>query len=95
MVAAFKTEMENPSVFLLDSTKSFSYGFETGYISMQSQSHGGRSSGMSGKGGGKGGGKRGGGQRQPNGADSQQMAAMREMSQPSKFSVNNVSLSNI
>ena len=85
---------ENPSGFLLDSSKSFSYGFETGYIRMQSKSNGGESGGMGGRGGGKGGGKKGGGHGQASGADSQKMAVMSEMSQPSKFTVKNVSLSN-
>ncbi len=82
---------ENPTDFLTDSTNSFSYGFETGYLKMPPPSRG--SKGAGGGGGGRGGGK--GGRGGQSGSENSEMrSSMSEMSQPSKISVKSVSLSN-
>jgi len=80
--------------FLSDSTKYFSYAFETGHFEMPLQASG----GMKGKGGGQGGGGGrgggGGGSGQSSGGNSEMKQEMLQMSQPSKFQVKKASLSN-
>ena len=85
---------EKPEEYLNNSTKYFSYAFETGYIEMPSMSSGGRVGGMSGKGSGSRGGGSGRGGNRPSGMNSETMAAMQEMSQSSKFHVKKAFLSN-
>ena len=86
---------EKPEEYLNNSTKYFSYAFETGYLEMPSMSSGGRADAMSGKGSGGHGGGGGRGGNRPSGMNSETMAAMQEMSQSSKFHVKKAFLSNI
>lgn len=89
---------EKPDEVLGNAAKYFSYAFETGYVETPSTGPAGRSgsAGVKGAGrGGGGGGGRGGGRggSQASGMDSEKMAAMHEMSQPSKFKVKKAILS--
>ena len=85
---------DQPDAFLNDSTKYFSYAFETGHFEMPLQASGGMKSkgGGQGGGGGRGGGGRSGGQSSD--MNSEMKQEMLQMSQPSKFQVKKASLSN-
>lgn len=85
----------DPNEYLNDTTKVFSYGFETGFISMPVTPSAGRGGGMRGGGapggrGGMNGAGKGGGRTM---GSSPRIAEMQEMSQPSKFWVKSTRLS--
>jgi len=88
-----KLIFKQPDLFLNDTTKLFSFGFETGSIDTPSMNGGGKQGGGMGQGGsmsGKGGrGGGGGGGRSGSG-----MPAMQELSKPSKFWVKSARLVN-
>jgi uncharacterized membrane protein YgcG len=84
----------NPSHWLIDSTKNFSFAFKSGKLEMPSRQSGGRQGGGSGPGGGgpRGGGPGGG---SPGGTmDADQMREMQEMMQVSKVEIKKAALSN-
>ncbi len=81
-----------PDSFLNDSTKYFSYAFETGHLEMPSQGSGGMKGSGGGRGQGGGGGRGGGGDQ--SGMNSDVKREMQQMSQASKIQVKKASLSN-